>query len=303
VFQTIESIYRESYEALGKVQELAWKVLPFVVLIMVVAYMYSAIRHDRANYTEMFFKLGAATVALVSYRWWSVWIGTLIVEIAKLFQNGQGISGYYSSVLELYKQHAVAEARWWQVGAQIYGFFYHTLIWLSVALVALASVFFEMIQFWAQVILWILGPIAIVLTLFPNFRGVFVTWLNRFIAVCFWSVIYVLMSRIFNDLIGGTFAEAWTHNTQKGVGFQAESFTIWKLFLFSLAYLYAIYRIPATTGWLIDHSFGFASGLIAAKTGIAAGKFTAISKGAANMAGAGRAAVARGIGRILRPRP
>jgi hypothetical protein len=299
VFQTIESIYRESYQALGKVQELAWKVLPFVVLIMVVAYMYNAVRNERAHYTEMFFKLGATAVALVSYRWWSVQIGTFIVEIAKLFQNGQGISGYYASVLELYKQHAASEARWWEVGAQIYGFFYHMLIWLSVALVALASVFFEMIQFWAQAFLWILGPVAIVLALFPNFKGTFVTWLNRFVAVCFWSVIYVLASRVFNDLIGGTFSEAWSNSNQKGVG----SFTIWKLFLFSLAYLYTIYRIPATTGWLIDHSFGFASGMIAAKTGIIAGKVTAFSKNATSLAGAGRTAVARGIGKILRPRP
>lgn len=298
MFQNIESIYRESYNALAMVQEFAWKILPFVVLVMVIAYMYVAVKQGQTNYTEMFFKLGTAAVALFSYRWWSVWIGTLIVEVAKLFQNGKGISGYYSTVLDLYKNHAAAESRWWEVGAQLYGFFYHTLIWLSVALVALASVFFEMIQFWAQAFLWILGPIAITLALFPNFKGAFTTWLNRFIAVCFWSVIYVLVSRVFNDLIGSTFSEAWDQSKQSGVGL-AEGFTTWKLFLFSLAYLYAIYRIPATTGWLIDHSFGFASGWIVASTAKATTRFRTIGSGAMNVAGAGRAAVARGIGRVF----
>jgi len=299
VFQSIESIYRESYETLGKVQELSWKILPFVVLVMVLAYMYHAVRNDKGSYTELFFKLGATAVTLISYRWWTVWLGTFIVEIAKLFQSGEGISGYYATVLELYKQHATSEARWWQVGAQVYGFFYHTLIWLSVALVALASVFFEMIQFWAQVFLWILGPIAIMLALFPNFKGAFITWLNRFIAVCFWSVIYVLASRVFNGLITSTFTEAWAQNGQQGVGLQAESFTVWKLFLFSIAYLYAIIRIPATTGWLIDHSFGFASGLIITTTTLATAKLRAFGLGAAQMAGTSRAAVARGIGKAL----
>lgn len=299
MFQSIESIYRESYETLSKVQDLAWKILPFIVLVMVTVYVYQAVRNNRGNYTELFFKLGGAAVALLSYRWWTVSVGTLIVEIAKLFQNGEGISGYYSTVLELYKQYAVAEARWWEVGAQLYGFFYHTLIWLSVALVALASVFFEMIQFWAQAFLWILGPIAIMLSLFPNFKGAFVTWLNRFIAVCFWSVIYVLASRVFNGLISGTFAEAWGQNSAVGGGVQAESFTIWKLFLFSIAYLYAIIRIPATTGWLIDHSFGFASGLIITTTTLATAKLRAFGLGAAHMAGTGRGAVMRGIGKAL----
>jgi hypothetical protein len=155
-----------------------------------------------------------------------------------------------------------------------------------------------MIQFWAQAFLWILGPIAIMLALFPNFKGAFITWLNRFIAVCFWSVIYVLASRIFNDLIATTFTEAWNQSKQSGVGL-AESFTIWKLFLFSIAYLYAIYRIPATTGWLIDHSFGFASGMIVAKTGMATAKIRAITSSAAGFAGSGRAAIARGFGRIF----
>ena len=298
MFQTIESIYRESSKVLDLVQDLAWKLLPLVVLIMVIVYIYQAVRNGRANYAEMFFKLGSAALVLLSYKWWSVWIGTFIVEIAKLFQNGEGISRYYSNVIDLYKQHAAAEARWWEVGAQLYGFFYHTLIWLSVALVALASVFFEMIQFWAQAFLWILGPIAIVLALFPNFKGAFLIWLNRFIAVCFWSVIYVLVSRVFNELIGTTFSEAWNQNKESGVGF-AEGFTIWKLFLFSLAYLYAIYRIPATTGWLIDHSFGFASGWIVASTGGAAARLRAVGSGAMNVAGAGRSAVVRGIGKVL----
>jgi hypothetical protein len=195
-------------------------------------------------------------------------------------------------VLELFKNHAGNEVRWFEVGLQLRGFLYYSLLWLSVALVALATIFFEMLQYWAQAFLWILGPFAIVMTLFPNFRGAFLNWLNRFIAVAFWSVIYMVATKIFNTLISETFSEIWVEN-QSGVDLGGQGFQIMKLVLFSLAFFFVIIRIPAMTGWFTRHSFASVSNIIGAGTALATNKITTFSKGVARF---GRSAIAKKIG-------
>ena len=201
-------------------------------------------------------------LALFSYKWWSVEIATLIIEIAKIFKTETGMSKYYNVVLELFRNHANNEARWFEVGLQFRGFFYYAILWLSVGIVALATVFFEMLQFWTQAFLWVLGPLAIVLNLFPNFRGAFVNWLNRFISVCFWSVIYMVASRVFGDLVGETFSYLWLTN-KTGMNIGGQGFAIMKLIVFSIAFFFVIIRIPEMTGWLTGHAFSGVSALIA----------------------------------------
>ncbi|NIR52366.1 hypothetical protein GWO43_27380 [candidate division KSB1 bacterium] len=303
MFQQIQSIYDQTYEVLSTVLDLSWKILPLVVIILLLAYVYDALKNNRGNYTDFLFRVGVAVLAMVSYKWWSVEIATLIVEIAKLFKT-DGISDYYNVVIELFESHAGNEARWFEVGLQFRGFLYYSLLWLSVALVALASVFFEMLQFWAQAFLWVLGPIAIVLTLFPNFRGAFVNWLNRFIAVGFWSVLYTVTTRIFNGLIGETFSNLWVEN-KTGIDVTGQGFSIMKLVLFSVAFFFAIIRIPAMTGWFTRHSFASISYIIGAGAAIGASKLMSFSGNVAarlGRAGGGQvasmgSAIARKLGR------
>src|SRR3990172_4593729 len=148
---------------------------------------------------------------------------------------------------------------------------------MSVAIVALATVFFEMLQFWTQAFLWVLGPLAIVLNLFPNFRGAFVNWLNRFIAVCFWSVIYIVATRVFNDLIGETFSNLWVAN-KAGMDVSGQGFAIMKLIVFSIAFFFVIVRIPEMTGWLTSQSFSGISALIATGATLGYHKVMSMSK-------------------------
>ncbi|MFQ5637426.1 MAG: hypothetical protein ACE5IR_05475 [bacterium] len=288
MFQSIQDIYTQTYAVLSIIQNLAWKVLPFAITILLLVYIYDAFRNNRANYSEFFFRTGIAVLAMVSYKWWSVEIATLIIEIAKMFKT-DGVSNYYSVVLELFKTHAGNEVRWYEVGLQFRGFLYYSLLWLSVAVVALATIFFEMLQFWAQAFLWILGPFAIVLTLFPNFRGAFLNWLNRFIAVCFWSVIYMAATKIFNSLISATFAELWVEN-KGGIDVGGQGFQIMKLSLFSFAFFFVILRIPAMTGWFTRHSFASVSQIIGVGTALTANKIMSLGRGVSRL---GRTALSR----------
>lgn len=282
MFQTIQSIYTQADTVLSDVLDLGWKILPFIVIILVLAYVFEALRSGRSNYTELLWRVGIAVIAIVSYKWWSVQIATVIIEIAKLFKNDQGISSYYDVVIGLFKSHAGNEARWFEVGLQFRGFLYYTLLWFSVAIVVLATVFFEMVQFWGQAFLWILGPLAIVLTLFPNFKGAFVNWLNRFIGISFWSVLYMLATKIFNALIASTFTDLWTEN-RTGIDVTGQGFVIMKLILFSLAFFFAIIRIPAMTEWFTKHSFASISYMIATGAALGADKIMSASRGAATM--------------------
>lgn len=277
MFQQIQSIYSSTNEVLSRIVEIGWKVLPFAVIVLLLAYVYDALKNNRANYTDFLFRVGLTGLALVSYRWWSVEIATLIIEVAKLFKT-DGISSYYTVVIELFKQHASVEGFWFEVGLQFRGFLYYSLLWLSVALVVLATVFFEMLQFWAQAFLWVLGPLAIVLTLLPNFKGAFGNWLDRFIAVNFWSVIYMVVTRVFNALISDTFSDLWVSN-QTGINVSSQGFLVMKLVLFSVAFFFTIVRIPAMTGWLTRESFSSISTIIGAGATFGANKIFAMTSG------------------------
>ncbi len=292
MFQQIQTIYSSTSEVLTEILDLSWKILPFVVVVLLLAYVFDALRQNRGNYLEFLFRIGVAVLAMVSYKWWSVEIATLIIEVAKLFKTN-GVSNYYNVVLELFKSHASAEGSWYDVGLQVQGFFYYALLWLSVAMVALATVFFEMLQFWAQAFLWVLGPLAIVFSLFPNFRGAFMNWLNRFIAVGFWSVMYMVATRVFNMLIGETFSELWVGNKTGIAAAGIQSFEIMKLILFSFAFFFVIIRIPAMTGWFTRHSFASVSYIIGAGAAFGATRLLSMSGGLARGAatfGRGRAA-------------
>ncbi len=283
MFQSIQSIYQQSDEVLTAIVDLSWKILPFVAVIMLLYYIYDAFKNNRGNYTDYIYRIAIATIALVSYKWWSVEIATIIIEIAKLFKH-EGMSDYYNVVIELFKSHASNEAAWYEVGIQFRGFFYYSLLWFSVALITLATVFFEMLQFWAQAFLWVLGPLAIVLTLFPNFRGAFLSWLNRFIAVGFWSVIYMVATRIFNGLIGQTFSDLWVSN-QTGIDVGTQGFSIMKLVIFSVAFFFVIVRIPTMTGWLTHQSFASISTIIGAGASLGASKVMTVTRTMGNVVG------------------
>lgn len=273
MFQQIQSIYTEANSVLSYIMDLSWKIMPLVFIVLLLVYVFDALKNNRANYTEFFFKIGIAVLAMASYKWWSVELATLIIEIAKPFKT-EGVSDYYNVVIQLFKNHASNEVRWYDVGLQFRGIFFYALLWISVALVALATIFFEMLQFWAQAFLWILGPFAIVLTLFPNFKGAFVNWLNRFIAVGFWSVLYMVATRVFNGLIGGTFNDLWGGNA--GSVDVSQGFQIMKLVLFSLAFFFVIIRIPAMTGWLTKQSFASISYIIGAGATFGASKLASL---------------------------
>lgn len=277
MFQQVQSIYEQSQIVLTSIIDLAWKILPLVALILLLAYVYDAYRSNRGNYSEYLTKLAVAGLALVTYRWWSVEIATLIIEIARLFKYEGGISDYYSVVIELFRNHSANESAWYDVGVQFRGFFYYTILWISVALVTLATVFFEILQFWAQAFLWVLGPLAIVLTLFPNFRGAFLSWLNRFIAVCFWSVIYMVAMRVFNGLIGQTFTDIWATNSS-GLSVTGQGFAIMKLVIFSVAFFFVIVRIPVMTEWLTRQSFSSISTIIGAGAAIGTTRLSALGR-------------------------
>lgn len=283
MFQTFQTIYTETSSVLTDFIDLSWKILPFVVMVLVIVHVYQAIRNNKGDYGHIIVRIGLVGLALFSYRWWSVEIATLIIEIAKIFKT-DGISNYHTTIIELFKNHAENEARWFEVGLQFRGFLFYSVLWMSVGIVALATVFFEMLQFWAQAFLWILGPLAIVLNLFPNFKGAFVRWLNRFIAVSFWSVIYMVATRIFNELIGTTFEGLWNTN-RTGLDIGGQGFAIMQLIVLSIAFFFTIVRIPAMTSWLTEQSFNEISALIATGATYGQNKIMAISKTAGSGAG------------------
>ena len=79
MFQTFQNIYTQTSQVLTDIIDVAWKILPFVVLILIIVHVYDAIKNNRGDYTSILFRICMVGLALFSYKWWSVEIATIII--------------------------------------------------------------------------------------------------------------------------------------------------------------------------------------------------------------------------------
>jgi hypothetical protein len=178
-------------------------------------------------YIVVFSALGLAT-----YRIWAIWLGKIFVLMARaifdletgnimtdylgaFFANGDG-SGLRMSVFNLMSLE--------------------TLSSLSYMMVMVVYEIFVVIQLIVQIFFFLLGPVAIVLNLFPTFHDVFKIWLANFCAVNFWSVLAAILFRLVKSLIESPTFRTAVQNGDKGV--------LWDSFILGVIVTVTIILIP-----------------------------------------------------------
>lgn len=171
-------------------------------------------------------------IGLATYRIWTIWLGKLFVLLARaifdlesgnimtdylgtFFSNQQG-TGLRMSLLNLFSLE--------------------TLSSLSYFLVMIVYEIFVIIQVIVQIFFYLIGPLAIVISLFPNFRDTFRTWISNFCAVNFWSVLIAILFRLVKTLTGSSaFQQALTAGDKS---------VLWESFILGVIICVIIVLIP-----------------------------------------------------------
>jgi len=184
------------------------------------------------DYFYHLFVIAFGAIGLATYRIWSIWLGKLFVLLARaifdletgnimtdylgaFFSNPQG-PGLHMSLLNLFSLE--------------------TLSSLSYFLVMVVYEIFVIIQVIVQIFFYLIGPLAIVISLFPNFRDTFRTWISNFCAVNFWSVLIAILFRLVKTLTGST---AFQQSLASG-----DKTVLWQSFILGVIICVIIVLIP-----------------------------------------------------------
>jgi hypothetical protein len=205
--------------------------LGVVAYFIAMLFRLSTDTENRDNYYHLFL-VGFSAIGLATYKIWAIWLGKLFVLFANaifdlesgnimteylgtFFSNPDG-GGLRLSILNLLSLESLSS--------------------LSYFLVMVVYEIFVVIQVIVQIFLYMLGPLAIVLSLFPTFRDIFKVWLANFCAVNFWSVLIAILFRLVKTLIGSAAFQQSLAAGEKGV--------LWSSFILGVIISVIIILIP-----------------------------------------------------------
>jgi len=210
--------------------------LTFGVIVYFIAMVFRHSTGDGDDSTYRIFVVVFSAIGLVTYRYWAVWIGKLFVLLSRaifdldsgnimtdylgaFFANEDG-SGLRLSLFNLMSLESLSS--------------------LSYMLVMIVYEIFVIIQVIVQIFFYMLGPLAIVLSLFPTFHDIFKIWLANFCAVNFWSVLAAILFRLVKTLTTSAAFQAAVQNGDKGV--------LWDSFILGVIISVSLILIPKVSG-------------------------------------------------------
>jgi len=178
------------------------------------------------------FVVAFGAIGLATYRIWTIWLGKIFVMLARaifdlesgnimteylgaFFANPEG-SGLRLSLLNLFSLE--------------------TLSSLSYFLVMIVYEIFVVIQVIVQIFFYLIGPLAIVISLFPTFHDTFKIWLSNFCAVNFWSVLIAILFRLVKTLTGSAAFQQAVNAGDKSM--------LWESFILGVIICVIIVLIP-----------------------------------------------------------
>ena len=208
--------------------------LTFGVIVYFIASLFRmmTLREDDSASMYHFVFIISATIGLVTYQTWSVWVGKLFVLMARgIFDLEQG------NIMSDYLSAFFAGSDGSGLRLSLFNILsLESLSSLSYMLVMIVYEIFVIIQVIVQIFFYLLGPLAIVISLFPNFRGVFVTWLSNFCAVNFWSVLAAILFRLVRVLTNSQGFQTAIANGEKGI--------LWDSFILGVIIAVTLVLIP-----------------------------------------------------------
>jgi hypothetical protein len=212
---------------------------------------------DGRDYVYHLFFVGFSALGLATYRIWTIWIGKLFVLLSRAIFDLEG-GNIMTDYLGVFFNSSEAPG----LRFSLLNFFsLESLSSLSYLLVMIVYEIFVIIQVIVQIFFYLIGPVAIVVSLFPTFRDTFKTWLANFCAVNFWSVLIAILLRLVKTLTGSAAFQQAVANGDKGV--------LWESFILGVIICIMIILIPKLSTAIFKG--GSAADLGSYGTGITAG--------------------------------
>lgn len=178
------------------------------------------------------FFVGFGALGLATYQIWAIWLGKLFVLLARAIfdlQEGNIMSQYLGAFFQ--------DGGGSDLQVSLFNMFsLETLSSLSYLLVMIVYEIFVVIQVIVQIFMYLIGPLAIVVSLFPTFRDVFKVWITNFCAVNFWSVLVAILFRLVQTLLESTSFQTAVENGDKSV--------LWNSFILGVILCIIIVLIP-----------------------------------------------------------
>ncbi|MBN2089753.1 hypothetical protein JW964_09070 [candidate division KSB1 bacterium] len=250
------------FNSVHQMVEFIIRICIYTFTLGVVAYFISLIFRlstdtDGRDYIYHLMFVGFSAIGLATYRIWTIWIGKIFVLIARAIfdlESGNIMTDYLGAFFNSSEMPVIRFS--------VLNFFsLEFLSSLSYLLVMIVYEIFVIIQVIVQIFFYLIGPIAIVVSLFPTFRDTFRTWLANFCAVNFWSVLIAILFRLVKTLTGSAAFQYSVTNGDKGV--------LWESFILGVIICVIIVLIPKLSTAIFKG--GAAADLGSYGTGITAG--------------------------------
>jgi hypothetical protein len=232
--------------------------LGVIVYFIAMVFRLTTLREDGGATVAHIFFVVFATIGLVTYEIWAVWLGKLFVFLARSIFDLEG-----GNIMSDYLGAFFANSDGSGLRLSLFNLLsLETLSSLSYMLVMIVYEIFVIIQVIVQIFFYLLGPLAIVISLFPNFRGVFVTWLSNFVAVNFWSVLAAILFRLVKVLTSSPAFQTAIQNGDKGI--------LWETFILGVIIAVTLVLIPKFSSGIFSRA-GASADLGTYGVGITAG--------------------------------
>lgn len=201
-----------------------------VVYILAMVFRLSSGRENSDHFYHLLF-IAFAAIGLATYKIWVVWLGKLFVFMAAAIFDLQG-----GNLMSEYLGAFFSDDNGGLKMSMFNLFSLESLSSLSYMLVMIVYEIFVIVQVIVQIFFYLLGPICIVISLFPQFHDVFKIWLANFCAVNFWSVLVAILFRLVRTITGAPEFRQAVANGDKGV--------LWDTFILGVLISVCIVLIP-----------------------------------------------------------
>ncbi|MGH7491285.1 MAG: hypothetical protein ACREOO_02695 [bacterium] len=205
-----------------------------VVYILAMVFRLSSGRENSDHFYHLLFICFSA-IGLATYKIWVVWLGKLFVFLARAIFDLES-----SNLMAEYLGAFFSDGNGGLKMSMFNFLSLESLSSLSYMLVMIVYEIFVIVQVILQIFFYLLGPVSIVISLFPQFHDVFKIWLANFCAVNFWSVLVAILFRLVKTITSSPAFQQAVSNGDKGV--------LWDTFILGVLIAVCIVLIPKFAG-------------------------------------------------------
>jgi hypothetical protein len=220
------------HQTVNEIIRIATIFLTLGVVVYFISLVLRLTTRDSDDTTYRIFFVVFAAIGLVTYRIWAVWLGKIFVLLARAIFDLDG-----GNIMTDYLGKFFANEDGSGLRLSVFNLMsLETLSSLSYMLVMIVYELFVLIQVIVQIFFYLLGPISIVISLFPGFQDIFKIWLSNFCAVNFWSVLAAILFRLVKTLTGSAAFQTAVQSGDKGI--------LWDSFILGVIISICLVLIP-----------------------------------------------------------